>query len=70
MENQEAKNITRTEIAQWYGVTERALRNRMKKANLQVTNRILTKCDIRLILTALKEPQFIQRELYHFYMVT
>jgi hypothetical protein len=64
------KSITRTEIAQWYGITERALRNRMKNVNLHITNRILTRDDIRLILRVLKEPQFMPIDLYNFYFAT
>lgn len=63
-------NITRTEIAKWYGITERALRNRMQNKNLRITNRILTQDDIRLILRVLKEPQSMPPELRKIYYAT
>ena len=48
--------ITRTELATWYGITERALRYRMKEKNLCVENCILTWTDIRFIIEHLGVP--------------
>ncbi len=61
------KSITRTEIAQWYGITERSLRYRMQKENVHISNRILTVCDIRLILKGLGRPRFMLSDLYDFF---
>ena len=70
MQNQETKIITRTEIAVWYGLTERGLRYRMQKENVHISNRILTECDIRSILKGLGRPCFMPLDLYNFYFVT
>ncbi len=63
MQNQK---ITRTEVALWYGITERALRYRMNNKNIQIANRILTECDIRLILKRLDKPFYMPPDLYAF----
>lgn len=63
MQNQK---MTRTEVAQWYGITERALRYRMDSKNIQIANRILTECDIRLILKGLGKPLYMPPHLYDF----
>ena len=50
-QNNETKNIsiTRTDVATWYGITERGLRYRMKEAAISIKNRILTFGDIKAI---------------------
>ena len=69
-ETVEQRKITRTEIAQWYDISERGLRDRMHKKAVQVSNRILTECDIRLILKGLGKPLYMPPDLYHFYFFT
>ena len=71
-QNNETKNIsvTRTEIAAWYGISERGLRYRMNEAKISIKNRILTFDDVKAILIALGIPQNLPRELYNLYFVS
>lgn len=69
-ETLEQRKITRTEIAQWYDIKERTLRYRMETKGIHITNRILTECDIRLILKGLGKPLYMPPDLYNFYFVT
>jgi hypothetical protein len=62
------ENITREEIAKWYGIIERALRLRMKNAQLRIRNRILTITDVALILKELGVPRNLSVELYKYFM--
>jgi AraC-like DNA-binding protein len=62
------ENITREEIAKWYGIKERALRLRMEKAKLHIQNRILTITDVALILEKLGVPRNLSVELYKYFM--
>ena len=66
-QNNETKNIsvTRTDVAGWYGITERGLRYRMNLAAISIKNRILTFDDIKAILIALGIPQNLPTELYN-----
>lgn len=68
-QNYETKNIsiTRTNIAAWYGISERGLRYRMKEATISIKNRILTFDDVKVILTGLGVPQYLPSELYKLY---
>lgn len=71
-QNNETKNIsvTRTEIAFWYGISERGLRYQMNEAKISIKNRILTFDDVKAILIALGTPQNLPRELYNLYFVS
>ncbi len=69
-EKVEQQKITRTEIAHWYDISERTLRYRMENKGIQITNRILTEDDIRLILKGLGKPLYMPPDLYHFYFVS
>lgn len=62
------ENITREEIAKWYGIIERALRLRMQNAQLRIRNRILTITDVALILKELGVPRNLSVELYKYFM--
>ncbi len=66
-QNKETKdtNITRTEIAGWYNISDRGLRYRMKEAAIYIKNRILTFDDIKAILIALGVPPNLPTELYN-----
>ena len=54
--------ITRVELAKWYGITERGLRKRMKKAELCIKNRILTLNDLWTIIEKIGFPPMIPPE--------
>jgi hypothetical protein len=58
------RNFYRADIAKWYNISERALRDRMQKKQVHITNRVLTDDDIRTILSALGKPQCFPAELY------
>ncbi len=66
-QNNETENIsiTRTDVAGWYGISERGLRYRMNKAKISIKNRILTFDDVKMILIALGVPQNLPPELYN-----
>jgi hypothetical protein len=55
--------ITRVELAKWYGITERGLRKRMKKADLCIKNRILTFNDLWIIIEKLGLAPMMPSEL-------
>jgi hypothetical protein len=47
---------TRIEIAMWYRIGDRGLRKRMEDAKLRIKNRVLTLCDLRVIIKELGMP--------------
>jgi hypothetical protein len=55
--------VTRVELAKWYGITERGLQKRMKKAELCIKNRILTFNDLQTIIEKLGLPPMMPSEL-------
>ena len=59
MDTPNLPNFTRTEIAAWYGLSERGLRYRCAKYGVHITNRILTKSDVRQIIEKLGDPPFL-----------
>jgi hypothetical protein len=60
----EPLKIYRADISEWYGIKERALRNRMQKADIQIKNRVLTITDIKCIIDKLGIPPNIPQVLY------
>jgi hypothetical protein len=52
----ETLKIYRADIAEWYSIGERALRDRMLKADVHIKNRVLTIDDIRQIINGLGMP--------------
>jgi hypothetical protein len=52
----ETLKIYRANIAEWYCIGERALRDRMQKADVQIKNRVLTIDDIKQIIKGLGVP--------------
>jgi hypothetical protein len=63
--NQKDEKIYRADIAAWYNITERCLRDRMQKAQVHIVNRVLTDDDIRVILKNLGKPQSFPLDLYN-----
>jgi hypothetical protein len=63
--NQRDEKIYRADIAAWYNITERCLRDRMQKTQVHITNRVLTDDDIRTILKAIGKPQCFPPDLYN-----
>ncbi|MDZ7878501.1 MAG: hypothetical protein U5L45_12555 [Saprospiraceae bacterium] len=63
-DNHGDKQLYRANIAEWYNISERALRDRMQKKAIHITNRVLTDDDIRAILQTLGKPQCFPPELY------
>ena len=54
----------RTEIAKWYGLSERGLRYRLAQKGVHITNRILTLSDIELIISQLGKPPLFPADLF------
>ncbi len=70
MLDQTNEKIFRTDIAAWYGISERALRNRLTKCDVHITNRTLTIDDIRTMLAALGKPLYMPDEYHDLFFVT
>jgi hypothetical protein len=66
----EERNITRTDVAEWYRISERALRYRMAKSSAHVSNRILTKDDVRYMIKKLGDPPSMPPELAAYYAIS
>ena len=62
--------ITKIDVAAWYNIGERALRYRMAKVNVQVSNRILTKDDVRHMIKKLGDPPTMPLELREYYSIS
>ena len=60
---QDDQQSYRSDIAQWYNITTRALRDRMQREDVHIANRILTDDDIKIILKGLGKPQCFPSEL-------
>lgn len=63
-DSQEKAKFYRADIAKWYNISERALRDRIQKKQINITNRVLTDDDIRKILSTLGKPQSFPAELH------
>ena len=63
-DNQNNEKFYRADIAKWYDISERCLRDRMQTKKLKIANRVLTDDDIRTILQVLGKPQCFPPELY------
>ena len=66
----EERIITKIDVAAWYNIGDRALRYRMEKVNVQVSNRILTKDDVRYMIKKLGDPPAMPLELREYYSIS